>query len=108
MGGWAESLEGAEGEEALLQNGHAGETGGGESLPLAWTAWVDDRHFPDAAQFFQHAVDAERLAFPRQFTLPQGSEQQGRHAVEGMHLDFRAGPVKHWAPFQEVRVGCAT
>jgi hypothetical protein len=32
------------------------------------------------------------------------SEQQGQHAVEGMHLDFRVGPVKHRAPSQEVRV----
>lgn len=44
-----ESLETEEREEALLQRGHAGETGGGGRLPLAWTSWVDDQGFPDAA-----------------------------------------------------------
>ena len=44
-----ESLETEEGEEALLQCGHTGETGGGGSLPLALTAWVDYQSFSDAA-----------------------------------------------------------
>jgi hypothetical protein len=35
-------------EEALLQCGHAGETGGGGRLPLALTARVDDQSFSDA------------------------------------------------------------
>src|ERR1039457_2221665 len=29
---------------------------------------------------------------------------QSQHAVEGMHLDFRVGPVKHRAPSEEVGV----
>ena len=44
-----ESLETEEGEEALLQCGHAGEACGGGSLALALTAWVDDQSFSDAA-----------------------------------------------------------
>ena len=44
-----EALEVEKREEALLQCRHAGETGSGGSLPLAWAARVDDRSFADAA-----------------------------------------------------------
>ena len=69
MRDWGETLQFEEREEALLECVHPGETGGGGHLPLALTARVDDQGFPDAAQFLQHAVDADRLAFPRQFAL---------------------------------------
>ena len=103
-GGGDESLEVEEGEEAPLECSHAGKTGGGRSLSLTLATRIDYQSFSDASEFCQQAIDAERLAFPRQFALEQAGEQQGQHAVEGVHLDFRVGPVKHRAPSQEVRI----
>ena len=44
-----ESLEAEEGEKALLQGRHSGETGGGGGLPLTLATWVDHQSFSDAA-----------------------------------------------------------
>jgi len=75
MGCRDESLEAEEGEEALLECSHAGKAGGGRGLPLALAARIDYQSFSDASEFFQHTIDAEWLALPRQFALEQTGEQ---------------------------------
>src|ERR1035437_3231788 len=60
------AIKAEQGEQALLEGISAGQAADGRVVMLTLAARVDDQGFADAAEFFQHGVDAERLALARQ------------------------------------------
>src|ERR1035437_9733371 len=56
------AIKAEQGEQALLEGISAGQAADGRVVMLTLAARVDDQGFADAAEFFQHGVDAERLA----------------------------------------------
>src|ERR1035437_8333973 len=89
-----EAVKAEQGEQAQLEGISAGQAADGRVVMLTLAARVDDQGFADAAEFFQHGVDAERLALARQFALQQRGQQQRQDTVEGMHLDLGVGPMQ--------------
>src|ERR1035437_2056620 len=56
---WGVAIKAEQGEQALLEGISAGQAADGRVVMLTLAARVDDQGFADAAEFFQHGVDAE-------------------------------------------------